>query len=62
MYKVNTLKNGQVVNSIEFATYTRAINYVIERASELSLEVSEDFTRAYSEGNKPEDELELVEL
>jgi hypothetical protein len=46
---------------LEFLTERQAVNYLIEKAAEESLEVNDNYTEAYSAGVKPETLLILNE-
>lgn len=46
----------------EFTDENKAINCLMEHASDLSLEVREDMYYASCEGIKPEIEIEIVEI
>jgi len=66
MYRVEKTTNiaGQVTTnwSYEFNDENKAINCLMERASDLSLEVREDMYYASSGGTKPETEIDIVEI
>ena len=60
MYTVNFYKNSKLVNQFEYIIERLAIDCLRRHADNQSLEVREDFYYAYSEGNKPEIEIEIV--
>jgi hypothetical protein len=66
MYQVTKTTNiaGQVTTnwSYEFNDENKAINCLMEHAYDLSLEVREDQYYASCEGNKPEIEIEIVQI
>ncbi len=61
MYNVEFYHNSKLVQEFEFATENQAVDCLLRHASDLSLEVREDQYYAYSEGNKPEIEIEIVQ-
>jgi len=67
MYQVTKTTHiaGQPIRidwSYEFNDENKAINCLMEHASYLSLEVREDMYYASCEGNKPEIEIEIVQI
>jgi hypothetical protein len=66
MYQVTKTKNvaGQktTVWSYEFNEKNKAIIFLLEHASILSLDIREDMMYAFCEGNKPEMEIEITEI
>ena len=60
MYTVNFYKNSRLVNQFDYNVEHLAIDCLRRHADYQSLEIREDFYYAYSEGNKPEIEIEIV--
>jgi hypothetical protein len=61
MYIVEFYHQSKLVQEFEFATEKQAIDCLLRHASEKSLNVREDMHYAFSDGNKPETEIEIVE-
>jgi hypothetical protein len=61
MHTVNVYHQSKLVKTLEFATERQAVNYLVEKAAEESLEVNDNYTEAYSDGVKPETLLILNE-
>jgi hypothetical protein len=61
MYNVEFYKNRKLVQEFEFATENEAVNCLMQYASEKSLNIREDKYYAFSNGNKPETEIEIVQ-
>jgi hypothetical protein len=67
MYQVTKTTHiaGQTIRidwSYDFLTEYQAIDCLMRHASDLSLEVREDQYYAYSDGIKPEIEIEIVQI
>lgn len=60
MYTVNFYKNSRLVNQLDYIVERLAIDCLRRHADNQNLEVREDFYYAYSEGNNPEIEIEIV--
>jgi hypothetical protein len=61
MHTVNVYHQSKLVKTLEFVTERQAVNYLVEKAAEESLEVNDNYTEAYSAGVKPETLLILNE-
>jgi len=61
MYNVEFYHNSKLVQEFEFATENQAVDCLMRHASEKSLNVREDQYYAYSDGSKPETEIEIVQ-
>jgi hypothetical protein len=61
MYIVEFYHKSKLVQEFEFAKENQAVDCLMRHASEKSLNVREDMYYAFSDGNKPETEIEIVE-
>ena len=62
MYQVNFYYNGQIIKTYEFGSEQKAEQCLITHAEECGMTIREDLYYASWEGNKPEREIEIVQI